>query len=274
VDPHDRELTLSCGCALGHLCIALRHFHSFGGVDYLPGPHPDLLASVHLGPQGEKEPGESLLFDAIPLRRTNRQPFATEAVPDSLLKLLKSAAESEGAWLEFVQEEAPRAALAALVAEGDRRQWDNPAFRRELSQWLRANTAGALDGIPGYAVGVDDLLSYAGPLVVRTFDLGAGEAARDEEIALGSPVLAVLGTEGDGVRDWLNAGQALARVLLQARAANVWASFLNQPIEVPRLRARLEGLIGRAGHVQTVLRLGYGDAVKPTPRRPVEAVLM
>ncbi len=50
----------------------------------------------------------------------------------------------------------------------------------------------------------------------ETFDLGRGQAAKHREIALYSPVLAVLGTETDTREDWLAAGQALANVLLRA----------------------------------------------------------
>jgi hypothetical protein len=109
---------------------------------------------------------------------------------------------------------------------------------------------------------------------VRTFDLGKGQAAKDRDIALHSPTLAVLGTDQDTPEDWLRAGQALARVLLRARSEEVWASFLNQPIEVPELRGQLSGPIARNGFPQLLLRFGYGVEVPPTPRRPLSSVLV
>jgi hypothetical protein len=117
-------------------------------------------------------------------------------------------------------------------------------------------------------------MSYAGPLVVRTFNMGEGQAAKDRELATGSPTLAVLGTDDDTPRDWVHAGQALARVLLQARVEDVWASFLNQTIEVPDLRKRLRSELGIKGFPQACLRLGYGEDIKPTPRRAVQEVLI
>jgi hypothetical protein len=103
--------------------------------------------------------------------------------------------------------------------------------------------------------------------------MGAGQAASNHELATGSPGLAVLATDGDTVRDWLAAGQALARVLLRARAENVWGSFLNQPIEVPSLRMNIPHIIGRPGFPHAVIRFGFADDIKPTPRREVENVL-
>ena len=181
---------------------------------------------------------------------------------------------SEDAWLRFVREEELKHAIADLIAEGDRWQWANKAFRQELASWVRPNGSVARDGIPGYAQGIDDLLSYTRPLVVRTFDMGDGQAAKDHEIATGSPALGVLGTEGDGPREWMAAGQALARVLLRARVEDVWASFLNQPIEAPYLRMKLRAAIGERGFPQTILRFGFGKNLRPTPRREVAAVLI
>jgi hypothetical protein len=127
--------------------------------------------------------------------------------------------------------------------------------------------------MPGYAFGFGDLFSYLGPLVIRTFDWGQGKAAKDRQLAAGSPVLAVLGTAEDTPSAWLAAGQALARVLLHARAENVWSSFLNQPIEVATLRPKVKALLKEAGVPQLVLRMGYGQEIKPTPRRPSAEVL-
>jgi hypothetical protein len=63
-------------------------------------------------------------------------------------------------------------------------------------------------------------------------------------------------------------------MLLRAQAAGVSASFLNQPIEVAELRGEVRRLVRRHGSPQLVVRLGYGPPVRPTPRRPLSAVLV
>jgi nitroreductase len=274
VDPNDRELIMSCGCALFQLRCAMRHFGYLGTMEIFPERDPDFVARVGLGRQEDVRVEESMLFYAIPKRRTNRQRFADDPVPGSLLIALQKTAEDEGAWLRILDDEERKSAVADLIAEGDRIQWANKAFRLELSKWIHPNRSLGRDGIPGFALGIDDLLSSAGPLVVRTFDMGEGQAAKDHEVATGSPVLMVLGTTDDKPRDWVAAGQALARVLLRARVEDVWASFLNQPTEIPDLRLKLKTLSGHAGFPQAVLRLGFGENVKPTPRREVEEVLI
>jgi hypothetical protein len=275
VDPEDRALVISCGAALFYLRVAMRHFGYEDEVEVLPDPHdPDLLAHVRLGPDIAETEEERRLFEAIPKRRSNRGPFEDKQVPGRLLSALQAAAWEEGAWLHLVEAENAKHAIAELIAEGDRIQLADKRFRRELASWVHPNRTRSRDGIPGYAFGFGDLMSLAGPFVIRTFDTDMGQAAKDRQLAEGSPVLAILGTEGDAPSEWLAAGQALARMLLRARAEGVWASFLNQPIEDAELRPRLRGAIGVDGYPQLLFRIGYGPEVRPTPRRPVEEILV
>lgn len=286
VDPEDRELVMSCGALLFHLRVALRRFGCRGDVrtvtredqeHYLAPVRsiPEVLARVGLGEPHEPTPEELELFEAIPNRRTNRRPFEDRDVPDELLARLASAAEREGAWLETITGTARKRALADLVAEGDRRQGADPSFRSELAAWIHPSRTRSRDGMPGYALDMGELESYVGPFVVRTFDWGDERAAEDRELAEGSPVMAVLGTRRDAPAGWLNAGEALDRVLLRSAAEGLSASYLNQPLEMSDLRPRVAEIAGREGYPQVILRLGYGPEVEaPTPRRPLEAMLV
>lgn len=272
-DPDDRELTLSCGAALLHLRVALEAHGWRPSVALLPDPgDPDLLARVGLDGPPTAAVDDPALLDAIAMRRTNRRAFEDREVPADVLGELEKAAQAEGAWLWVAPGAEAKAMVADLVAEGDRRQWAMPPFRRELAAWCHPNRSRSLDGMPGATQGLGDLASAVGPLIIRTFDLGRGAAAKDRELAEGSPALAVLWTDADEPVDRLRAGQALARVLLRARVHYVWASFLNQPVQCRELRPALADVVHGA-HPQIVLRLGYGPDVATTPRRPVEDVL-
>ena len=275
VDPDDRELTISCGAALFQLRIALRHFGYAGVVATLPdADDPDLLARIRLGNKRDATTEENALFDAICKRRTNRQAFEQREVPAEMLIALQQEAHAEGAWLSIMQTMDDRNAIADLIALGDRMQWADKHFRRELAAWTRPHRGRRSDGTPTYALSFGNLISYASLRAGRTFDLGDGQAASDRQIATGSPVQAVLGTDVDTAYDWLLAGQALGRILLYARSQGVWASFLNQPIEVPEVQLMLRKVIERAGFPQLLLRLGYGPEVPATPRRNVSEVLL
>jgi nitroreductase len=273
VDPEDRELTISCGAALHHLRIALRHFGHELHVEFLPDPEfPDLLARATLAEGRPPSYEDNLLFWAIHRRRTNRRPFAATSVAADILDELVAAAAAEGASLTIVTDPAGKAALAELVAQADRTQSSDPRFRHELASWIHRKDTRAVDGMAVSALGRGHLPSVVAPLVIRTFDRGDFLAAHDRQLADRSPHLAILSTDGDAPHDWLVAGQALSRVLLRATQDGVAASYLNQPIEVPGLRASVAWHAG--GRVpQLLLRLGYGTPVPATKRRDDEDVI-
>lgn len=275
IDPRDRELTISCGAAVFFLRVALRHFGYVGTVSLLPdADRPDLLATIGLGEHAVATVEEEALFLTIPERRTHRAKFEDRPLPGALLNALRYGAATEGARLRVIEDPDTRRAIASLVAEADRRQFADREFRAELSAWVHPNRSDRRDGIPGYGFGLSDLASHLSPYVMRTFNLGTFQADRDRRLVLRAPALIVLGTPGDGRADWLRAGGALARVLLRAQSEGVYASHLNQPVELAELRARLRAVIEcESGYPQVLLRMGYGHDRMPTPRRGLTDVV-
>jgi len=181
----------------------------------------------------------------------------------------------EGADIEFVRTPKERGHIAALIAEADRRQFDDPRFRRELAAWIHPSRSN--DGMPAASQGLHTLTDAATPIIamaIRSFDLGNGVAAAHEQLAHGSPLLVVLSTPMDNNEGWLAAGLGLQRILLVAAKEGYYASYLNQPIEVPDLRVRLANELSIVGYPQLVLRVGRGFPVSHSPRRPMSDVLI
>ena len=267
VDPDDRALTISCGAAAVFASVALRH-HGYAGVmALLPDPaDQDLLVSVRLGARYHPTSADEALFEAIEDRRTHRAAFEDRPVPASVLQQMRRDAESMGAELHLVADDA-RQRIADLVAEGDRAQFADREFRQELSEWVRPNHTRSGDGMPGYAFGMGDLVSLLGPWFIRHLDTGSSQADKDRRSATDAPVLAVLGTPGDSAVQWLAAGQALGLLLLRGAAHGVQGSVLNQPIETSRLRPQVRELLHVEAHPQLLLRIGYASGDTPTPRR-------
>ena len=266
-DPEDRELTISCGCALFGLRVAAAAEGLGAAITALPdGPGAERLA--HLAFTGPAEPELRDLASVIDLRQTWRKAFSDEGIDADILTALHEAAARNGAWFAALDGDDTREAAAKLVAEGDAAQWADPSWRRELAQWMHPRRAGDGLALPGLAVPV-------ARMVIRRFDMGDGVAARDADLAEHSPLLAVLGTEGDTPTDWLAAGQALHHLLLLGVKAGLGASYLNQPIEVIHLRPRLQALTGQPGYPQILLRMGHATMDQsPSPRRAVQEVLI
>ena len=274
IDPFDRELIISCGAALFNLRVALANFNVPVAIATFPfSAEPDVVARITFPNSGPVLKDLAVLFDGITRRATNRGPFLAEDVPDAFVERLKLAAEAEGVNVALVRGLIAGARVAALIAEADERQFDDPRFRRELASWIHSSRS--TDGMPALSQGfsaLSDFTTKIAALTIRTFDVGNGVAAIHEQLARGSPLLAALSTLMDNNEGWLTAGQGLQRLLLVATQNGYSASYLNQAIEVSELRGRLASELQMAGYPQLLLRIGRGSAAPHSPRRPIADV--
>ena len=276
IDPYDRELIISCGAALFNLRVVLAYFEI--PIEITTFPHsaePDVVARIVFAGSGPKLPDLANLFDAITQHATNRGPFVSEDVPDDSRRTPQVGRRGGRRRCRIRRTLSERERVAALIAQADRQQFDDPRFRRELASWIYPSRS--YDGMPASSQGLDVLTDLATPIaamVIRTFDLGNGVAAAQEQLARGSPLLVGLSTPMDNNEAWLAAGLALQRLLLVATKAGYSTSYLNQPIEVSELRTRLATELRTAGYPQLLLRVGRSSSVPHSPRRPMADVLL
>ncbi|GGV40849.1 hypothetical protein GCM10010495_68000 [Kitasatospora herbaricolor] len=269
-DPDGRALHVSVGAALLNLRVAAGRIGRRATVRLLPDPDdPDLAAEVDLsGPAGSPPAFGRDLYPAVTLRHSSRRPFADRSVPRVVVDELQAAAEAEGASLAMPDGAGVRRILE-LTAEAERRTAVDLARLRETRSWLRAE-APAADGIP---LGVLGPLDHDARVPVRSFTGSPPGPGVHTERFEALPQVATLSTRTDLPADWLRAGQAMQRVWLLATDHGLCASVLHQAVEWPDTRWRLRDASEGPGHVQLVLRLGYGLPGPATPRRPVSEIL-
>jgi hypothetical protein len=136
LDPRGRQLTISCGCALFNVRVALAEAGYDARVERLPDPdRPDLLARVGLPPSAGLGSRIAELNAAIELRRTNRRRFFDHKLPPGLLRRITDAAQQEAAELYEVTSAEQRLALARLSRQADAIELTDPAYRAELRAW-------------------------------------------------------------------------------------------------------------------------------------------
>ncbi|MDH6623099.1 hypothetical protein M2271_000886 [Streptomyces sp. LBL] len=276
-DPTTRGLHLGCAAALFNLRVAAAHAGWAPDTELLPDPaDPRLLAVVRLS--SPALPGNGLAEDLAPLypairrRRTSRHPFSDEAIPPAIKDALSAAALLEGARLAFPDIWHVHT-LLDLVHDAEGRDAMDAAASEELRHWTRVDTGAAEtagDGVPAYAFGPR---KRHGRAPVRDFAGRRPVPGRETAAFENAPQLAILGTVDDRPRDWLLAGQAMERVLLEATLDGLATSLTSQALEWPELRWTVRDPRSAMGFIQMVLRLGYGPAGPGTPRRPVHEVL-
>jgi hypothetical protein len=259
-DPDGREAIIACGAALLHFRLALIHFGCCGTLEYNADlDEPDRLARVYFGSRAARKASENELFDSIPLGHAPAASFHSRPVAPDLTAGLKAAAEIENAWLEIAAAESARQHVVQLVEESRRRLSAVRGGFGAHARWTMEPS------------GFGRVPAVAAPLAKAAIRwLGLARSGRAQQIPSNehAPVLAILKTKTDDERAWLQAGQAIERVLLHARARGLSASFLNELVRCGETRRQLRTTIGRRGFPQIILRLGYARETGTLPAAP------
>ena len=220
----------------------------------------------------------SELFDAIPKRQSSRTEYDGKPVSGADLQRLMAAAAVPGVDMVLITGRAQIDRVRDLVIAGNSAQIADTAFVRELKAWLRFSPREAIetgDGLFSAASGSPALPAWLGPWL---FDLAFKADAENDKYArqiASSAGIAVFAAQKEDREHWVLAGRACQRFALQATALGLKCAFINQPVEVARLRPELASLIGLPDRrPDLVMRFGYGPGLPYSARRPVEGTML
>ena len=271
VDPDDHHIFVSLGAAAENLALASAARGLPGAVRFDPAEGL-VRFDFERGPTDR-----SALFEAIPKRQSTRADYDGRAVGTAELDMLAKAAAVPGVDLVLLTDRIRIDHLRDLVVAGNSAQMADPAFVRELKGWLRFNPHTALrtgDGLYSAASGSPALPDWLGP---EAFDwlstANTQNHAYARQIRSSAGIAVFMGAAADPAH-WVAVGQACQRFALQATALGLKHAFINQPVEVARLRPELAALVGLPGRrPDIVMRFGYGPTMPWSPRRPVAEVM-
>ena len=274
-DPDERETYLACGAALENIRLTVRHLGHEADIVLLPDQaRPHFVARIRLGAPCATTLSDSRFFTAIPLRGSSRAHFYDRPIPLGVTPSLGQAVESTGATLRFLHGASTRDALAEVIMAADRAQAHNAHFRLELAAWLRGNQTERQDGMPGYAFGFSAPMAAFAPLALHAVAWDRIRIVRDDELAREAPLLGVLCSRHDRPLEWIMAGRGMQRALLFATSQGLSTGVMNQAIQVPETRQRVQRLLNTTSWPLAILRFGFGPETRPTARRTVDDVLV
>ncbi|MBE0670735.1 MAG: twin-arginine translocation signal domain-containing protein [Anaerolineales bacterium] len=271
VDPLDRELWISLGCALENLLVAAR------SVGFAPEViYPDLKDFIQI--RFTKDvPDASPLFDAIPQRQTTRSEFDGRSIQAVDLDQVQTLPLEPGVSLRYMTNPTDLETMLEYVNQGNLSQYTNEAFLDELIDWLRFNKKEALaslDGLYTRASGNPEVPRWLGQMFVggtKPQQQADADAAKLRSSSGG----VVIASESDDKTVWVRTGQVYERVALKLTSLDIKSAFLNQPIEVADLRMQFQTAIGLGSSLpQLLVRFGYAEAMPRSLRRPVDEVIV
>lgn len=272
VDPDDHHLYGSLGCAAENLLLAAQAGGLAGHYSY------DASTSSVQVDFEEATPFRSALFEAIPRRQCSRTEYDGTSISDDQIRLLEEAGRGDGVSILLFTDSAGKARVAEYVAEGNTAQFGDPRWAKEMRKWIRFNAGSAVrtgDGLYGAVLGISNVPRWLGKLLMPVAVSAERQNQKDLRHIRSSAVIAVLVSEHDDPQHWIEAGRSYERLALQAAALDLRTAFINQPVEVPALRAQFASFLGIANRrPDLVVRIGRGPEMPRSLRRPVEQVLI
>lgn len=272
VDPDDRELFVSLGCATENLCLAAQNI----GYE----------SSVVVGDTGviavtlteEVDIKSNPLFEQIDLRQTNRSIYTGEEIALDALKRLQAIRSEDGVSAHYYARQTKQFNdIEQYVFQGNTNQMQNEAFKAELKSWMRFNKKHqdqTLDGLSYAVFGAPNVPRWmAEPIMSMAINAKTQNKADREKIASASH-LVLFTTRENSRREWVNLGRTLQRFLLTATELGIAHAYLNQPNEEAEIASEMARTLGLDGEYPTILlRIGYGERQAYSKRRSVKDVV-
>ncbi len=272
VDPQNRELFISLGCAVENLVMAA----SEKGLASVISVDDRGSIFVRFEPDQTIEP--DLLIDQLSIRQTNRNLYDGKLIPEDVIQTLQEMQLPEDIKIHYYKKDSEAFDLITdLIQEGNRIQMGNKDFVRELRGWMRLNKQHqdqTNDGLSYAVFGAPNLpLFMVKPIMTALLNPKIQNQSDLQKIKSSSH-LVLFTTVSDNLTEWISTGRALQRFLLQSTALGLANAYMNQPIEVPALKTRIMEDFTFAEHPQMLLRIGYCNQIAYSKRRAVSEVII
>jgi len=271
VDPLNRELWISLGCALENLIVAARASGFETEVSYPASADFIRIRLIADAPRGDA------LFEAIALRQNTRSAFDGRPINPAHFDRVQAVPLEPGITLRFVVTPSDLTTVGEYVACGNISQFADRAFVTELTQWIRFNKREALsslDGLHSRCSGNPEVPRWLGRMVLAGLKPETQAKADVAKLRSSSGVV-IIGSATDDKTAWVRTGQVYERFGLTLTSLNIKLAFLNQPIEVPEIRGQFRSALGLGlAMPQLLVRFGYADPMPQSLRRPVDDLII
>lgn len=242
-------------------------------------------AALTIAPQGARfsvshvagAAQDNSLAAAIPRRQSTRSLYDGRTLATVDINTLVSASRSDAVEIRILTARTEIDAVRDFIVQGNRIQMADPAFVRELKNWIRFNPQSAMaagDGLYLASSGNPTLPDWFAPMMFDTaFTPEAEEKKYIAQLNSSAGVAVLTGLDATPER-WIEVGRACQRFALQATLLGLKHAFVNQPVEAASVRAQFADYLGLSGRrPDLVIRFDYAPDLPFSLRRPVHAVL-
>ena len=287
-DPLDRQIVIGCGAFLELLAIAAAE--EGYRADIVAFPEGEDMRTLDTRPvarvtlvsgAGQRDP----LAAHILARRSNKTVYEPREVAAADLQALADAGRAPGITSATTADAGLVARLRDLTWRAHVKEITTPAANQESVDLMRIGArevAANPDGI-GLEGGMIEFARRVGIVSRENLADPTSTAFKQgldlyEKMAMSARAFGWLCNDNRSRGDQLAAGRAYVRMNLKATALGLgvhpWSQALQEYPEMAALYDEARALLGGGGTVQMLYRIGYAQAIGPTPRRGLEAHLV
>lgn len=287
-DPLDRQIVIGCGAFLELLAIAAAE--EGYRADIVAFPEGEDMRTLDTRPvarvtlvsgAGQRDP----LAAHILARRSNKTVYEPREVAAADLQALADAGRAPGITSVTTADAGLVARLRDLTWRAHVKEVTTPAANQESVDLMRIGArevAANPDGI-GLEGGMIEFARRVGIVSRENLADPTSTAFKQgldlyEKMAMSARAFGWLCNDNRSRGDQLAAGRAYLRMNLKATALGLgvhpWSQALQEYPEMAALHDEARALLGGGGTVQMLYRIGYAQAIGPTPRRGLEAHLV
>lgn len=286
VDPAGADALHGVGAMLENILLTFAQLGHEGRYEVAERLVPDAaVLSLRWRPSAAPRP-DPMLYRMIPVRRTSRIPYRSDAVSAAILDAMRHAVAAP-CTLRVLDDDARVTEVRRLVAHAAALQLADAAIMRELYGWMRFSPRDPRwrrDGLNAACMGFNAveaaiaarLLAPRMMGILVRLGLHRALCATVDQQAPPAPVLCLLTASGEGIATRIEAGRCLQRVWLTAAAHGLVTHPLSAAVDVVATRPRTLELfdIGAGEKYVNLFRLGYSDPPARSPRLPVDEILV
>ena len=273
VDPDDHHLFVSLGCAAENLVQAALA----NGIRAESNVATIGANGISLALDATRAI-ETPFYKAIVERQCTRGDYDGKALSNQELRLLEQAGTGAGVRVMLFSERPTIEKVLEYIVSANSAQMDDPAFVAELKSWIRFSKDQAVktgDGLFSGSSGNPSGPAWLGKPLMNLFFTEKSENDKYAKQIRSSSGVAVFVSEANDKAHWIETGRCYERFALQATALGIRNAFLNQPVEVSKIRPQFATWLGVGSlRPDLVVRFGRGPKLPQSLRRPVQSVLV
>ena len=261
-DKDKRMIYVSLGCAAANILISAGYFGLGCEIIYSAENGVKIIFAENAACANV----EANLFKEIKNRRTNRNFYKKENIPEKYLSEFKNYNNHLEINVDFVLDKNLKAEIAEIMGQGMKKIMSQKPFRRELADWLRTNLTLKHDGMPGNGHKMNLFTSILAPHILRNIDVSEVEKQKAVKRVLNFPALGIISSKEDNAINFIYAGEVFEKITLAVKLCEMDTAIMVAIIEDAESRMKLQKILNISYLPQ--MFFGFGYAEKPAPKSP------